>query len=238
MWSGRHGSRAQSAVLPAMRVAGLHPAQCRAELIPSNGGRSLPACCGARLDQARHGRRASTTLIALQAKILDLLAPGRSRQHAQRRTAGTAGPLLRRPPRTRAAGLLNLAGGPAPEPFGGNSVRRRRARHRAQAGSRQTGPRQARHPSHGRRSQRVPRTHRGPDPRRKPRRGPRAAQASPPAGSWKEGPAYWGLRAVRSATPVLRRPLHRLRSASVGIQQGRRGRQAAQRRHPSPALGT
>ena len=56
--TGRPGTRgpAQYAVLPAMRVAGLHPAQCRAELIPSNGGRSLPACCGARLDQARHGR--------------------------------------------------------------------------------------------------------------------------------------------------------------------------------------
>jgi len=50
------GSRAQSAVLPAMWVAGLHPAQCRAELIPSIGGRSLPACCGARLDQARPGQ--------------------------------------------------------------------------------------------------------------------------------------------------------------------------------------
>jgi hypothetical protein len=49
----------QPALLPAMRAAGLHPAQCRAELTPSNGGRSLPACCGARLDQAGHRRSAS-----------------------------------------------------------------------------------------------------------------------------------------------------------------------------------
>src|SRR5260370_538554 len=35
-----------------------------------------------------------------------------------------AGPLLPRPPPPRAAGLLNMAGGPAPGPFRGNSVRR------------------------------------------------------------------------------------------------------------------
>ena len=71
----RRGSRAQYALLPAMQTPGLHPAQCRAELIPSNGGRSLPACCGSRLDQARPDLRTDTRLISLQAKILDLLRP-------------------------------------------------------------------------------------------------------------------------------------------------------------------
>ena len=63
-----------SALLPAMHVGGLHPAQCRAELIPSRG-RSLPACCGARLDQTARRRPASPELFALQDKILDLLTP-------------------------------------------------------------------------------------------------------------------------------------------------------------------
>jgi TniQ len=63
-----------AALLPAMRVGGLHPAQCRTELTPSRG-RTLPACCGARLDQAARRRPASPELIALQGKILDLLDP-------------------------------------------------------------------------------------------------------------------------------------------------------------------
>ena len=63
-----------SALLPAMHVGGLRPAQCRAELIPSRG-RSLPACCGARLDQTARRRPASPELFALQDKILDLLTP-------------------------------------------------------------------------------------------------------------------------------------------------------------------
>lgn len=61
-------------ILPAMRVAGLHPAQCRTKVTPGNG-RSLPACCGARLDQARSRRPASTGMIALQERILALLDP-------------------------------------------------------------------------------------------------------------------------------------------------------------------
>lgn len=65
---------ARSTLLPAIRVAGLHPAQCRTE-VTSGMGRSLPACCGARLDHARHHRPASTGMIALQAKILALLDP-------------------------------------------------------------------------------------------------------------------------------------------------------------------
>ncbi len=62
------------AILPAMRAAGLHPAQCRTELVSARRYRS-PACCGARLDQSRGRRPADPRLIALQGKILDLLDP-------------------------------------------------------------------------------------------------------------------------------------------------------------------
>ena len=70
------GDRASPALLPVMRLGGLHPAQCRAVLVP--GGRSrwtLPRCCGARLDQTRPRRHASPGLLALQDKILRLLDP-------------------------------------------------------------------------------------------------------------------------------------------------------------------
>ena len=70
-----HAGRASNALLPAMRLAGLHPAQCRTEVTTSRG-RTLPACCGARLDQASHRRTASPELMALQGKILGLLDPG------------------------------------------------------------------------------------------------------------------------------------------------------------------
>jgi hypothetical protein len=62
------------AILPAMRAAGLHPAQCRTELVPARRYRP-PVCCGARLDQSRGCRPADPRLIALQGKILDLLDP-------------------------------------------------------------------------------------------------------------------------------------------------------------------
>ena len=62
------------ALLPAMRAAGLHPAQCRTELIPARRHRP-PLCCGARLDQPRGRRPAGPGLTALQGKILDLLDP-------------------------------------------------------------------------------------------------------------------------------------------------------------------
>jgi hypothetical protein len=65
-----------SPLLPATRVAGLHPAQCRTELTPGRGRHHLPACCGARVDQAASRRPASPGLIALQGKIMDLLDPG------------------------------------------------------------------------------------------------------------------------------------------------------------------
>jgi hypothetical protein len=68
-----HAGRASNALLPAMRLAGLHPAQCRTA--PARGGtrRELPGCCGARLDQAGPGQHASPGLLALQDKILGLL---------------------------------------------------------------------------------------------------------------------------------------------------------------------
>src|ERR1017187_4376411 len=71
-----HGRRpgAYPAILPAMRTAGLHPAQCRTELVPARRYRP-PVCCGTRLDQAGARRPAGRRLVALQVKILDLLAP-------------------------------------------------------------------------------------------------------------------------------------------------------------------
>jgi hypothetical protein len=62
-------------LLPAVRAAALHPAQCRTELIPAKGRHTLPGCCGARLDQTRSRRPASPGLTALQDKILGLLDP-------------------------------------------------------------------------------------------------------------------------------------------------------------------
>src|SRR5712691_4908961 len=106
--------RRTSAVLPAMWTTGLHPAQCRAELTPGSGGRSLPACCGARLDQARHGRRASTSLIALQAKILDLLRPDGP---VSTLSAGLPAPPARYFADLRALGLLACSTWPAARPL-------------------------------------------------------------------------------------------------------------------------
>jgi hypothetical protein len=69
---------AHFSLLPATRVAGLHPAQCRTELVPGRGRHILPDCCGARLDQPEGRRPASPELITVQDKILDLLRPGGS----------------------------------------------------------------------------------------------------------------------------------------------------------------
>lgn len=72
-----HGRRpgAYPAILPAMRAAGLHPAQCRTERVPARR-QHQPVCCGARLDQTGNPREADPRLTALQGKILDLLDPG------------------------------------------------------------------------------------------------------------------------------------------------------------------
>ncbi len=82
--------------------------------LDSRLGRSLPACCGARLDQARHGRRASTTLIALQAKILDLLRPDGP---AGTLSAGLAAPPARYFADLRALALLACSTWPAARPL-------------------------------------------------------------------------------------------------------------------------
>ena len=63
------------AVLPALRAAGLHPAQCRTERVPARRHHP-PVCCGARLAQGGNRRPADPRLTALQGKILDLLDPG------------------------------------------------------------------------------------------------------------------------------------------------------------------
>lgn len=68
---------ANFSLLPAARIAGLHPVQCRTELAPVRG-LTLPECCGARLDQAEGRRPAGPELIAVQDKILELLRPGGS----------------------------------------------------------------------------------------------------------------------------------------------------------------
>lgn len=60
-------------LLPATLMAGMHPAQCRAETARGQGRH--PSCCGARLDQASPRRPASPELIPLQRKILGLLDP-------------------------------------------------------------------------------------------------------------------------------------------------------------------
>jgi hypothetical protein len=71
----RPGGRAPSALLPMIWAAGLHPAQCRADVAPGRSSQSLPVCCGARLDHAGPRRQASPELLALQGKILRLLDP-------------------------------------------------------------------------------------------------------------------------------------------------------------------
>src|SRR6266567_837217 len=57
---------AHFSLLPATRVAGLHPAQCRTELVPGRGRHIVPDCCGARLDQPEGRRPASPELITVQ----------------------------------------------------------------------------------------------------------------------------------------------------------------------------
>src|SRR6266568_3514008 len=62
-------------MLPAMRAAALHPCQCRT-VLDAGRGRTLPACCGRRLDRTPALRPADPELITLQHKILGLLEPG------------------------------------------------------------------------------------------------------------------------------------------------------------------
>ena len=230
-----------------MRAAALHPAQCRTELAPAKGRHTLPGCCGARLDQTGSRRPASPGLTALQDKILGLLEPGGP---ASTLSAGQPAPavrLLRRPPGDRAAGLLDLARRPAPEPLRGHRGRHRRARRLAPAANRRPAaassrlvniPRQVRLPSRGRRRQRRPGAHRGPRPRQQHRRRPREAAPVPPRqhpGGQKDRLGPPGHLVI---TLVLRRPAGRIRASAAGIHQGRRPPAGQAQRRPRPsALG-
>jgi hypothetical protein len=96
-----HGRRpgAYPTILPAMRAAGLHPAQCRTERVPARRHHQ-PVCCGTRLDQAGNRRPADPRLTALQGKILDLLDPGG--------TVGTVGTISAGMPATPAGYFADL----------------------------------------------------------------------------------------------------------------------------------
>lgn len=63
---------APTLLLPALRGHALHPAQCRSIVGPGLG-RTLPTCCGFRLDRTPSHRPVAPDLIALQHKILKLL---------------------------------------------------------------------------------------------------------------------------------------------------------------------
>jgi hypothetical protein len=101
---------ATSTLLPAMRAAGLHPAQCRAERTLNKGGRARPDCCGARLDHAAPRRPASPDLIALQGKILGILDSGGP---ATTLSAGLPAQPIRYFTDLRAIGLLACSTWPA-----------------------------------------------------------------------------------------------------------------------------
>jgi hypothetical protein len=206
----RHGRwpRRTSAVLPAMWTAGLHPAQCRAELTPSSGGRSLPACCGARLDRAGPGKRVSADLLGLQARILDLLRPDGP---ASALSAGQPAPPIRYFADLRALGLLACSTWPAarllsPDEDAASAI----DEHVAMLG-REAAGQQGTSPSASRAGFDVPPMDAaasgglahiadrilagGPDEVRE------RLRSLLPAGNWKKSGIYWGLRAVRSATP-------------------------------------
>src|ERR1017187_6350850 len=71
-----HGRRpgALALLLPAMHADALRPYQCRPSVNPGLG-RTLPRCCGARLDHTPALRPADPELITLQCKLLGLLTP-------------------------------------------------------------------------------------------------------------------------------------------------------------------
>lgn len=98
-----HAGRASNMLLPVMRLAGLHPVQCRtAPALRGSGTRwALPGCCGARLDQPGPRQHASPGLLALQDKILGLLNPDGP--------ARTASAGLPAPPRSYFADLRALS---------------------------------------------------------------------------------------------------------------------------------
>lgn len=107
---GPRDKGAGNSVLSALRSAGLHPAQCRAELIPAISGPRSRSCCGTRLDQAGCSRPASAGLISLQSKILGLLDPDGP---ATTVSAGTPAPPARYFSDLRVLGMLACATWPA-----------------------------------------------------------------------------------------------------------------------------
>jgi len=200
--------RRTSAVLPAMWTTGLHPAQCRAELTPSSGGRSLPACCGARLDQAGHSRQASAALIDIQVKILDLLRPDGP---ASTLSAGQPAPPIRYFADLRALGLLACSTWPAarflsPDEDAASAIDEHVAvLEREAAGQQGTSSSASRAgfdvppidaAASGGLAHIADRILAGsPDEVRE------RLSSLLPTGSWKKSGIYWGLRAARSATP-------------------------------------
>ena len=198
---------ATSTLLPAMRAAGLHPAQCRAERTLGKGGRARPGCCGARLNHAGRRRPASPQIIALQDKILGILDSG---SPATTLSAGLPTPPSATSPTSgdRAAGLLDLARSPEPQPWRGGiasaideHVALAPVAGRWPPGRLGSAPAQVRLPPGRRRSQRRTGSYRGPHPRRNPRRGPRPATAVPPGQNQERERSYWGLRMSRSVAP-------------------------------------
>src|SRR5216683_1428741 len=200
--------RRTSAVLPAMWTTGLHPAQCRAELTPSSGGRSLPACCGARLDQAGHSRQASAALIDIQVKILDLLRPDGP---ASTLSAGQPAPPIRYFADLRALGLLACSTWPAarflsPDEDAASAIDEHVAMLEREAARQQGTSSSASRAgfdvppidaaASGGLAHIADRILAGsPDEVRE------RLSSLLPTGSWKKSGIYWGLRAARSATP-------------------------------------
>ena len=154
-------------MLPAMRAGTLHPSQCRTALDPGRG-RTLPTCCGTRLDHTPALRPADPELITLQHKILGLLGPDGPAHTLSAGRPGRPGPLLHRSAGAGAAGLLDLARDPAPEPLARDSGGHRPACRGTSATNRRPAeplpvlksPRHVRPSAHGRRSQRRPGAHR------------------------------------------------------------------------------
>ena len=150
--------------------------------------RSLPACCGARLDQPAGPARTpapdcSRSRTRSSASLTRTVPPARSAPACRHRRPATS-PTSGHSP----AGLLDLAGSPAPEPVRGasrqpptsTSSRSGNRTPNRQPGSPPSESRPRRPSATGRRRQRRPGAHRRPHPRRQHRRSPRAAKAPPP----------------------------------------------------------
>jgi hypothetical protein len=146
---------------------GLHPAQCRAALKPRAAGRHARPC-GARLDApARTGEDPPVPddLLALQDRLLQLLSPEGPAAHDERRPAGHARPVLRRPPACLQPDQRGLAAQPEPDrrpPHGPEA----RPVHRQHGRYCPAAARTLRRPAAGRAPGRCPHHRRRPHPRR------------------------------------------------------------------------